>query len=153
MADKPGTQEVLSKIVEQLEALTARLDKVESQPALLPIARAPDAFHQVMKDAEIGETQTGRRASNRVYPDHPGLLREGSIVRLKDSSSRAQRIKAHFSRSENVEARERIEREGILGVVLGYLLTGRTGQPKFRVQFADIGKDGVDFDELELVRA
>ena len=140
---KKSEADPLEAILEKLGAMEQRIATMETKATEPPALRMTPEPGDPYKDKKV--------VQDHLFASAPNLLNEGDVIRLKDTTEKAQTIMANMEKLRP-EIQANIKEKGILGVVEDYKLTNaRTADPKFRVNFPGIGSDGICMSELEIV--
>ena len=123
------------------EALNQKLERMNTM-------KMAGTGREKLRAMVAGENRSFKHSAD--YRDPTALTRPGfkddDIVRLKEDSERALRIRTYLEKAGELEVGKKLPP----GIITGYMYTTRKGLRKYKVDFPGIGEDGIAEDELEL---
>ena len=138
-----------------VERLTKRLDESDKHNEVLEqklertnTMKMAGSGREKLRAMIAGEERGYKRTADNRDPTaqtRPGF-KDDDIVRLKEDTDRAKRIRSYLEKAGELEAGKKLPP----GIVTGYMYTNRKGQRKYKVDFPGIGEDGITENELEL---
>ena len=140
---KPSEADALEAILNKLGAMEERISTMEKASSEPPRLKIAEDRANPYKDQKV--------VQDHLFAEAPTLLSEGDVIRLKDSTEKAETIMRNIDKLRP-DVQEDVRAKGILGYVEDYKYTSaRTADPKFRVNFPGIGTDGVRMSEMEII--